>query len=206
MENRVIGHVIRFRGNITVTDSTGQSKPAKEWLALGGRAKVMRNVTVTAKNAPIDAFVCVWAKGMKEPWFLACGGPVASQTAAKLVKLYGRRFSIEENFRDVKDIRFGMGISSARVKTPARRDRLLLLSALAVALLTLLGAAAEALGFDRLLRANTAKKRTHSLFNQGLYFYGAIPNMKVEKFRPLVQKFSELLHEQPTFDAIFGLI
>lgn len=48
------------------------------------------------------------------------------------------------------------------------------------------------------LRANTVKTRTHSLFNQGLYFYGAIPNMKIEKFRPLMKKFAELLCEQPT--------
>jgi hypothetical protein len=184
-----MGHVIRFRGNINVTDSEGTSKPAKEWLLPGGRARILRNVTVTAKQL-----------------FLACGGPVATQTAAKLVKLYGRRFSIEENFRDVKDIRFGMGLSSARLKSPERRDRLLLLSALAVALLTLLGAAAEAVGLDRTLRANTAKKRTHSLFNQGLYFYGAIPNMKVEKLRPLMRKFGELLRDQPVFDGIFGLI
>jgi hypothetical protein len=201
-----MGHVIRFRGNITVTDSDGVSKPAKDWLLPDGRARILRNVTVTARRLPVDAFVCVWAKGMKEPWFLACGGPVATQSAAKLVKLYGRRFSIEENFRDVKDIRFGMGLSSARVKSPRRRDRLLLLSALAVALLTLLGAAAEALGLDRTLRANTVKRRTHSLFNQGLYFYGAIPNMKVERLRPLMKKFGELLREQPLFDGIFGLI
>jgi hypothetical protein len=201
-----MSHVIRFRGNITVTDSNGESKPAKDWLLPGGRARILRHVTVTAQQLPVDAFVCVWTKGMKEPWFLACGGPVATQTAAKLVKLYAKRFSIEENFRDVKDIRFGMGLSSARVKSPERRDRLLLLSAFAVVLLTLLGAAAEQLGFDRLLRANTAKKRTHSLFNQGCYFYGAIPNMKVEKLRPLMKKFGELLQGQPVFADIFGII
>lgn len=41
------------------------------------------------------------------------------------------------------------------------------LSALACALLTLLGAAGESLGMERDLKANTAKKRTYSLFRQG---------------------------------------
>ena len=50
---------------------------------------------------------------------------------------------VEESFRDVKDLRFGMGLSSFRIAETDRRDRLLLLSALTCALLTLLGAAGE---------------------------------------------------------------
>jgi hypothetical protein len=37
-------------------------------------------------------------------------------------------------------------------------------------LLTLIGAASEACGFDRYLKTNTVKKRTMSLFNQGAYW------------------------------------
>ena len=53
---------------------------------------------------------------------------------------------IEPSFRDTKDLRFGMGMGSIRISTPERRDRLLLINAFAMALLTLLGAAGEALG------------------------------------------------------------
>jgi hypothetical protein len=35
----------------------------------------------------------------------------------------------EETFRDVKDLKFGMGLKQVRVKTPGRRDRLLLIRA-----------------------------------------------------------------------------
>ena len=52
-----------------------------------------------------------------------------------------------------------------------RLDRMLFLSALSIALLTLLGAAGESLGYDRWLKANTVKYRTHSLFRQGLMLY-----------------------------------
>jgi hypothetical protein len=48
-----------------------------------------------------------------------------------------------------------------------RRDRLLFAFALAAYLLTLVGVVSEKLGCDRLLRANTSKRRTHSLFRQG---------------------------------------
>src|SRR5450830_1753421 len=77
----------------------------------------------------------------------------------------------ESGFRDTKDLRFGMGMASIRVNSPERRDRLWLLNAFAIALLTLLGAAGEALGYDRHLKSNTSKKRTHSLFRQGAMLY-----------------------------------
>ena len=41
------------------------------------------------------------------------------------------------------------------VKSPERRDRLWLINAFAVVLLTLLGAAGEALGYDRMLKKPT---------------------------------------------------
>jgi hypothetical protein len=65
-----------------------------------------------------------------------------------------------------KDLHFGMGIASTRVGTPQRQDRLWLLNAFAVALLTFLRAVVEALGYDRHLKSNTSKQRTHSLFRQ----------------------------------------
>ncbi len=67
-------------------------------------------------------------------------------------------------------------MSAMRIRHPARRDRLLLRSALSVALLTLLGAAGERLGYDRWLKANTVKTCSHSLFRQGLMLYQHIPH------------------------------
>lgn len=201
-----LDHVIRFRGDVIVTTADGESRPAEKWLLPSGRARILRDVRVTGYKAPVAAVVCVWAKGMKEPWFLACGEASRGRSAAQLVKLYGRRFTIEENFRDTKDLRFGMGLSSARISRVGRRDRLLLLSALATALLTLLGAAGESLGFDRLLRANTVKRRTHSLFFQGTYYYGALANMKAERRRALLKRFDELLREHAVFREVFGVL
>ena len=188
-----LDHIIRFRGDINVTTADGESRPAKDWLLPSGRARILRDVRVTGRQAPVAAVVCVWAKGMKEPWFLACGEGSRSRTASQLVKLYGRRFTIEESFRDTKDLRFGMGLSSMRISTVGRRDRLLLLSALATALLTMLGAAGESLGFDRKLRANTVKSRTHSLFFQGSYYFGALEMMKAAKRYALMRRFDKLL-------------
>ncbi len=85
-----------------------------------------------------------------------------------------------------------------------RRDRLFFLGAIADLLLTILGAAGESLGFDRMLKANTSKKRVHSLFKQGLMWYELIPNMPDERLSALMKKFSELLDEQAATKEILS--
>lgn len=113
---------------------------------------------------------------------------------------------IEESFRDLKNLRFGLGMGDVRVSAPDRRDRMLLVGAIAASLLTLLGAAGEATGLDRRMRANTSKDRAHSLLNQGLFYFDWLLTMSDDRARALMQKFDELLREQATFREIFGLL
>ena len=122
------------------------------------------------------------------------------------MKLYGKRFTIEETFRDTKDVHFGMGLKATHIGDSSRRDRLLLLGAIAHALLTLLGAAGEKAGLDRLLKANTSKKRQLSLYNQGRFWYDALPNMPDERLIPLMEAFDEVLRDHEIFREIFGVI
>ncbi len=195
------GYVIRFRGNIHVTDATGETRPAAEWVGKSGRARKLRDARVTAKGQQVGAVVCVHAKGMKEPWCLAASDPEA--TAAELVNHYAKRWTIEPSFRDTKNLRFGMGLSATRIGEPTRRDRLLLVSAFATALLTLLGTVGESLGMDRLLKSNTSKTRTHSLFRQGCMLYELIPNMPEHRLKPLIERFAHAVSEAREFSKLF---
>ena len=69
------GYVIRFRGNIHVTDATGETRPAAEWVGKGGRARKLRDARVTVAR-PEDRRGRVRAcKAMKEPWCLATSEP-----------------------------------------------------------------------------------------------------------------------------------
>jgi hypothetical protein len=99
-----------------------------------------------------------------------------------------------------------MGMGSVHVSTPARRDRLWLLNALAIALLTRLGATGEALGYDRLLKSNTTKRRTHSLFRQGCMLYDLIPTMPHQRLLPLIERFAARIAEVPVFADTFGSV
>ena len=197
-------YVVRFRQCITVTSPQGERRKAAAWVPAGGRACKLPRARVTAGLTPVGAVVCVKKKGMKEPWCLATSREDLS--AEQIVNLYSRRFSIEEGFRDVKDLRFGMGLSSFRIADPERRDRVLLLGIMACALLTLLGAAGESLGMERSLKANTVKRRTYSLFRQGCMYYQALPNMPKHRLLPLLERFAQLVSEIPFFQEIFGFI
>ena len=198
-------YVIRIRGDIYVTSAKGERRKAAQWVGQGGRSRTLRGAQVTDEHhLEVGRVVCVHDRKMKEPWCLvASESTVGTRT---LIRYYGKRWGIETSFRDIKDMRFGMGLSARRVSSPQRRDRMLLLSALAIALLSLLGGAGESLGYDRWLKVNTAKYRTHSLFRQGLMLYDHIPNWSDERVCPLMERFSEMLMEQRVFKEIFGVI
>jgi len=196
-------YAIRFKQNITVKYGE-KSKPAAEWVPASGHAKMLRNVRITQDETAIGAVVLKHQKGMKEAWCIATNR--ADLGAAEIVSRYARRFTIEETFRDIKDNHFGMGLSATHIRSAERRDRLLFISAIAQALLTQLGAAGEACGLDRILKSNTVKTRTMSLFNQGSYWYRAIPNMREERLRPLMQEFGKIIAAHAVFKGIFGVI
>ena len=203
-EDLKFDYVIRFRGNITVTAANGDVRTANGWVGPGGRATALRGALVTAERYPVGTVVCVRDKDMKQAWCLATN--LTDTTASFLKALYGTRWGIECGFRDTKDLHFGMGMGLIHVCTPARRDRLWLLNALAIVLLTLLGAAGEALGYDRYLKSNTTKRRTHSLFRQGCMLYDLIPTMSDQRLIPLIERFAAMLAEVPLFANTFGAV
>lgn len=194
--------VLRFRGNVHVT-ANGETRPASAWVGAGGRARKLTGAVVTAAACPVGAVVCVHAKDMKEPWCLAAS--TADATTRQIINLYAKRWTIEPSFRDTKDLRYGMGLGTVRIADPQRRDRLLLLNAFAVFLLTLLGAAGESLGMDRHLKVNTAKHRTHSLFRQGCMLYDLIPNMPEARLQPLMDRFAEMMNQTKLLTMVFSI-
>src|SRR6186713_133198 len=197
-------YVSRLKGNTKVGAADGTTCPAAKWVGQGGRARKLRDATVTGAQCPVGAAVCVHAKAMKEPWCLVTSHRDA--TAPQVIKLYSKRWTVEPSFRDTKDLRFGLGLSAVRIADPQRRDRLLLLNAFALVLLTLLGAAGESLGMDRHLKVNTARTRSHSLFRQGCMLYDLIPNMPEHRLRPLVEQYAEILQQSRVVTETFAIV
>ena len=194
-------YIIRTRGNIYVTDRNKVTQEGKSWLRADGRTKTLDHVGVTLDQYPVEKFVCTKQKGMKDAWYLVSNR--TDLTGSSIVKFYGKRWTIEPYFRDIKNQRFGMGLSSTHISTPDRRDRLLFISAIAITLLTLLGAAGEGIGFDKKLKVNTVKTRTHSLLNQGVFYYKCFNNFKVDEQEKILTAFNVLLAGLPIWTDLF---
>ena len=61
------------------------------------------------------------------------------------------------------------------------------------------------IGYDRWLKVNTVKHRTHSLFRQGHMLYEHIPNWPPERLRPLLDEFAAMLAEHRLYKRMFAI-
>jgi hypothetical protein len=203
-EEHDLDFIIRLRKDIHVTDAKGETRSASAWVSPSGRMRTLKGARVTADQTLVGSVVAVKDKGMKEPWLLAVSTQELTGSEAK--RRYGSRFTCEESFRDIKDLRYGLGMTWTRVTKPLRRDRMMLLATLAHALLMELGAAGEDVGLDRLLKTNTSTKRTLSLFRQGLRWYQLLPNMPTQRLRKLMKAFDERVRRHPVFSLLVGVV
>jgi hypothetical protein len=92
----------------------------------------------------------------REPLLLATSLP---EQAKSVVAIYRMRMQIEETFRDFKSHRYGWSLEDVRCRTAPRVDVLLLIATLATVAMHMLGFAARRLNLDRLMQANTQRKR-----------------------------------------------
>ena len=198
-----IDYLIRFRSNINVTAEDGETRPAPECVGAGSRAWTLRNAAITAGQFQVGTVMCVHAKGMREPRYLAAS--TLSDYANQSITAYGKRWTIEPGFCDTKDLCFGMRMGSIRVSDPQRGGRLWLLNAFPIALLMMLGAAGEAFGYDHHLKSNpeqalhpfAVSRRPHALRRH--------PNSAGTSLAPPYQCCDHMLCEIPLFTGIFGL-
>ncbi|MCW5837402.1 MAG: hypothetical protein KIS78_33720 [Labilithrix sp.] len=176
---------------------------AEAWVRASGRATMIQPARVTADRALVPAVVVVHQAKMKEAWCLATS--LAERKAAEIIALrqavHHRR---DLPGREGLSLRYGLG--ATHIRDAGRRDRLLLLAAIAHARLSLLGAASEKTGMDAYLKVNTAKKWTHSLFRQGASWYGAIPNMRDDWLENLMKAFYGLVYEHAIFGEVYAFI
>jgi len=106
------------------------------------------------------------ARAQREPWLLAASTSLASRTPSQIVNLYATRMQIEEAFRDLKSLRYGLGFELNLSHTRERLAALLLIAALAFHALWLIGSQALARGLLSHYQSNTRRPRPAlSVFN-----------------------------------------
>jgi hypothetical protein len=110
----------------------------------------MGRVLATVEHPEDVRLVALFDRGQKDAWYLFTD---LDLPARKVVHLYGRRFTIEEVFRDKKSTRYGWSLGEYRLKDrPDRLDRLILVVACAYFLVGLIGSHIERKGLDRSTR------------------------------------------------------
>lgn len=193
-------YIVRIKSNTLIKSQAGESRKASAWLKKDGHISRLVSPTITAQNYPVKQTVFIQDKGMKSAWFLVSNIP--DKTAREIVNLYAKRWKIEPYFRDLKDSRFGYALQETHLRHD-RRDRLLFLVALCYVLINLLGSVGEKLGLDKLLKVNTVKTRTHSLFRQGQFYYEFFHRLKPEQQKDLTLAFSEQLQTIKFWNTFF---
>lgn len=113
------------------------------------------------------------AQAAKEPWLLASNLPADQFSAQQLVGMYRKRMQIEEEFRDTKNPRLGLGLSDMASRCVKRINILVLLGSLAQFILILVGKAAYLKNYARHFQANTERcRRVLSYFYLGKEIIG----------------------------------
>jgi len=147
------GYVIRIQPSVTVRLHGFHGK-LLDYPVYKGIAKVLKRVSYRSDGAVTQNVVIHWRRNLPkkrdrrrnwrlpadECWFLMSDQP---GSAHQLCKLYGRRMTIEQLFRDDKSKRNGWSLRDTQITKPDRIDRLLLILAIAYLLLCGVGLIAK---------------------------------------------------------------
>ena len=131
------GHhfIVRLVDQITLEDQHGKrllkTIPLHPGQALDlGWVKLRQDAAVTVR------VIGVWAKGQKEPWWLATD---LNLPLHQIASCYDRRMGIEQQIRDSKGGRFGIKLFWTQIQEPDHLARFMMILAFVLLLLTAIG-------------------------------------------------------------------
>lgn len=109
------------------------------------------------------------AQRERTPWLLATSLDRRQINTQHVIRLYQTRMQIEEEFRDLKNSRWGFSLNEARCSTTYRYENLLLIAQLATFAVWLIGKIAEMKNWQCHYQANTVRhERVLSTFFLGI--------------------------------------
>ncbi|HEX2174197.1 MAG TPA: IS4 family transposase [Dehalococcoidia bacterium] len=132
-------YIIRIKPDVWVETGSFRGK-LRDYPVHKGMCRVLRDVVYRRRDPVRQHVVIRWVEGLPkkrdEPWFLMTD---LGRDPRSLSRLYGKRMTVEELFRDDKNRRNGWGLRDVQMTQAGRFDRLLLILALAYLLLVGLG-------------------------------------------------------------------
>jgi hypothetical protein len=168
-----IAHLAKFthfiirlsRGFVYQAQDTDEWRNINDYSIKRRRKYDLGRVRYTRNHGTACRIVITHDEMQDEPWILATNLAVEPR---EVIKLYGRRFQIEESFKDLKDIRNGFQLSGYKMKSTERLRRLLAVVIFGYLCLTVVGVHGEAEGLHRPMQVNSrTSKRELALWRVG---------------------------------------
>ena len=160
------GYVQRISGSVYIENETSRRALKDLPVFRGSDSRDWGWVHLTLENRMRVRLVTTWSQGAKEPWYLATN---LDRIPPKITRMYKRRMWIEEEFRDLKNRKWGLGFAESGLSSADREDRRWAVLALAHLFLMAYGAAAEEAGFAAHFLPNPAREREMSLARLGYF-------------------------------------
>jgi len=158
-----VDYVVRLKGDVVVQRADYRGR-LRDYPLRKGRINFWPQTLYRSDGAVVINLVLYWARGHREPWYLA-----TSLTDPRLaVKMYRKRMQPEQYFKDGKQ-RFGLDRST--VTTTARLQRLLVALLLACCLLILAGMRASPT-----FRRQVCSRGKLGILHLGYEYYLATPD------------------------------
>jgi hypothetical protein len=153
LQNLRLGFVVRLMTDVFVEIEPGVRIPLGNILLTQGKLVDLGFVPLRSDGAATVRVIGYWAPGAHEPWWLA-----TSETcdARRVLKLYDRRMTVEELFRDSKGRRFGSKLFWTQFRDPEALAHFMTLLGVALLIWILIGVAAARR--DPSLRLRSRKK------------------------------------------------
>ena len=134
-----------------------QGRPRSRRLILSAKPRCRHRQKSTRRGPARDNNYRHYRKNAYEPLTLATS---LTHSPSRVVRLYKTRMQVEQNFRDLKNHRWGWSMRHCGTRKKERVELLLLIAAVATLAQQLIGIVARRMGLDRRHQANTVTTRT----------------------------------------------
>lgn len=188
--------VVRLMDDVTV--ELGDQKMAlRDVLLCPGRVLDLGPVRLRSDGAVTVRVIGYWAPDAKEPWWLATS---LDDSPRRILDLYDRRMTVEEQFRDWKGCRFGVKLAWTRFTDPEMLTHFVTLLAVALLIWFVTGVSA-ALRKPSLRLRSRSKGPRQSFITIGLRLHGHPPGSE-----PLTPSLVRALLCTPSLRSVEGAV
>lgn len=131
-----------------------------------------------------------YEKMYKDPWLLISS--IKTSETLEIIRAYGYRMQIEQNFRDTKNSNYGYGLEHSGTKDHMRLENLLTIALVATFIAFIIGLCAENIKLHLTFQANTVRhRRVLSLVYLGIRVWqNSLSKIPIDLFEKVIDEFS----------------